>query len=181
MSGKTDLGFPKGQVAEALLGILYPGLTKQEVEAIVVCLMAHLLVEQKLNQLLNQWLQQDAPSVQGQDTDSEAADDLWKTIIRMSFFQKYLLVKPYFAPYFPEQSENMIKINTLRNTIFHGKAIDDATFDNQPIAKEETIEKIFLAAQDISMRIEKFKELIDLPHADADRLKNKLNKRKRSR
>jgi hypothetical protein len=41
---------------------------------------------------------------------------------------------------------------------------------------EETTEKIFIAAQDISMSLDDFKELIDLPHAYANRLKKRVKK-----
>ena len=59
-----DWGFPKGHVAKTLRGILDPALTDHEVEAIVVCLMAHLLVENRINEVLYRWLKRDALSPQ---------------------------------------------------------------------------------------------------------------------
>ena len=63
MSEVMDERFSKGNVAQALRKILYPEITEHQVEAIVVCLMAHLLIENKLNGLLYRWLRQDAPEL----------------------------------------------------------------------------------------------------------------------
>ncbi len=61
MAETLGTNFPKGGLAQRLRKILYPGLTEHEVEAIVVCLMAHLLVEGSINGLLFRWLMHDAP------------------------------------------------------------------------------------------------------------------------
>jgi CheY-like chemotaxis protein len=61
MSDKTESGFPIGKVAQTLRKILYPALTEHQVEAIMVLLMSHLLIEQKINHVLYDWLKQDAP------------------------------------------------------------------------------------------------------------------------
>lgn len=71
-----DWGVPKGSVAKKLRTILYPNLTEHEVEAIVVCLMAHLLIEENLNALLYRWLKQDAPSHVEDEQQSKAEDAL---------------------------------------------------------------------------------------------------------
>jgi hypothetical protein len=170
----TDWGFPKGKVAKTLRKILYPELTGHEVEAIVVCLMAHLLLENKLNGLLYQWLKQDAPQLNEDKMQSKAEGGLWKNIVEMGFAKKYSLVKPFFAAHFPKEAENVKKINTLRNTIFHGKAIRDAKFDGQPISEEKTVERIFLAAQSASMQFDEFEEWVDGPHACAERWSKRL-------
>ena len=155
--------------------ILYPALTAHDAEAIVVCLMAHLLIEKKVNELLYQWLNQDAPDWKESNKISKARDGLWKAIIDMSFYAKYSLIRSFFSLHFPKQSEDVLKINDLRNAIFHGKAIADAKFRGKPISDEKTLESLFVATQDISMRLDKFKELIDVRHAIADRLHTKLD------
>ena len=70
--------------------------------------------------------------------------------------------------HFPQEAKNTWKINDLRNDIFHGRAIEDAEFNAQPISKEETVEKLFLAAQEVSMRFDRFEEMVDVPHANAE-------------
>jgi len=175
MSDTPDLEFPKGKVAQTLRKILYPELSEHQVEAIVVSLMAHLLIEQKLNGLLYQWLRQDAPAWKDVEKGSKAKDILWKNIVKIDFAKKYSLVEPFFAMHFPEESSNTWKINDLRNKIFHGKAIADATFDGQLVSEEKTIQRIFLAAQSVSMRLDKFKEMIDTPHALAERWRKRLS------
>ena len=50
MANTSSMGFPTGRVAQTLRKILYPELTDHEVEAIIVCLMAHLLIENSLTE-----------------------------------------------------------------------------------------------------------------------------------
>ena len=174
MSEVTDEGFPKGNVAQTLRKILYPRLSDHEVEAIVVCLMSHLLVEDKINRLLYGWMKQDAPGWKESETVSKAETELRKNIINIDFAKKYSLVKPFFAIHFPQEAANIWKINDMRNDIFHGRAIEDAKFNGRPISEERTVEEIFLAAQGISMRLDKFAEMIDVPHANAERWRIRL-------
>ena len=124
MSELTDEGFPKGNVAQTLRKILYPELTEHQVEAIVVCLMAHLLIENKLNGILYRWLRQDASKLKEEKKVSEAEDDSWENIVKMDFAKKYLLVKPFFATHFSDEAPNVWKINDLRNNIFHGGQLE---------------------------------------------------------
>lgn len=175
MADTTNSGFPKGNVARTLRRILYPKLTEHEVEAIVVCLMAHLLIENTLNGLLYRWLKRDTPPLAGREKQSNAEDALWKNIVKIDFAKKYSLVEPFFAAYFPNEAANPWKVNNLRNEIFHGRAIEDAKFDGQPISQEKTVERIFLAAQSVSMQLDKFEEMLDGPHALADRWRKRLS------
>jgi hypothetical protein len=175
MSDTTDSGFPKGNVAQTLRKILYPALSDHEVEAVVVCLMSHLLLEDNINRVLYGWLKQDAPGWKEDEKVSKAEDELLTHIVNLEFAKKYFLIKPFFAIHFPQEAKNVLKINDLRNNIFHGKAIGDAKFNGQPISKEKTVEEIFLAAQAISMRLDKFAEMIDVPHAKAERWRKRLS------
>ena len=118
MSETTDAGFPRGNVAQTLRKILYPELTGHQVEAIIVCLMAHLLIENKINGLLYRWLRQDAPEWKEEKKVSEAEDNLWKNIVKTDFAKKYSLVDPFFSMHFSEEAANVWKINDLRNTYF---------------------------------------------------------------
>ena len=175
MSKTTDWGFPKGNVAQTLRKILYPELNEHQVEAIVVCLMAHLLIENKLNRLLYQWLRQDAPGWNGDEKISKAEDNLLKNIVKLDFAKKYSLVEPFFAMHFPQESSIPWTINDLRNNLVHGRTIGDAKFGGQPLSEEKTVERIFLAAQDVSMRLDKFEEMVDAPHANAERWRRRLS------
>jgi hypothetical protein len=174
MSDTTESGFPKGNVAQTLRKILYPRLSDHDVEAVMVCLMSHLLVEDKINRVLYGWLKQDAPGWKENEKVTNAEAELWKNIVNIDFAKKYSLVKPFFAIHFPQEAANVYKINDLRNTIFHGRTIEDAKFNGQPISEEQTVEEIFLAAQGISTRLDKFAEMIDVPHANAERWRNRL-------
>jgi hypothetical protein len=167
MADTTDWGFPKGRVAQTLRKILYPDLTDHQVEAIVVCLLVHLLIEGRLNGLLYRWLKQDSPKPTEPERASEADDALWKSISKLSFLTKYSLVEPFFRVHSPNEAPNVRKINTLRNDVVHGRA-SEALFDGRSIFEEKTVEDIFLAAQFISMELAEFEEMIDRPHALAE-------------
>lgn len=106
MEDTTKWGVPKGSVAKKLRTILYPELTEHEVEAIIVILMAHLLVEQNLNGLLCRWLRLDIPVSPEEEERTGVGDDLWKNIVDMDFAKKYSLVEPYFRERFPEEASN---------------------------------------------------------------------------
>lgn len=173
MADTTDWGFPKGRVAKALRSILYPDLTDHDVEAIVVCLMAHLLVESRLNDVLTAWLKQDAPKLP--DPAAEKAEAaLAKSIATMDFARKYSLIHPFFEKRSPDEAKALWELNDLRTKVFHGHAIKDAKFKGQPLSEEATVEQVFLAAQFVSMALGKFQEAIDLPHAMAERWRERL-------
>jgi hypothetical protein len=174
MTNTSGMGFPTGRVAQALRKILYPELTDHEVEAIIVCLMAHLLIEDSLNGVIYRWLKQDAPISPDTKIGSQATDKLWKNILKMDFAKKYSLIQPFFAVCFPNEEVIPWKINDLRNTIFHGKAIRDAEYKNQLLSEEATVEKIFLDAQTASRQLAKFEEMVDGPHATAERWRKRL-------
>src|SRR5256885_8733000 len=102
MPTSTKFGFPKGRVAQTLRKILYPDLTEHEVEAIVVCLMTHLLLEDRINGLIfRSHLQQDAPQPPAEKP-SKTSDAFWEILVKMGFAKKYDLVEPFFAQLFPK-------------------------------------------------------------------------------
>jgi hypothetical protein len=141
----SEWGFTKGQVAKTLREILYPGLTDHQVEVIVVCLLSHLLVESKLNGLLHRWLMQDAPGSSDRAVTEKAED-----------------------------TKTLWKLNDLRNDLFHGREIGEAKFLGQLISEESTAEQIFLSAQPLSDKFDTFEEMVDAPHALADKWRRRL-------
>lgn len=174
MEDKTKWGVPKGSVAKKLRTILYPELTEHQVEAIIVCLMAHLLIEENLNGLLYRWLKLDAPVFPEDEDQAGVGDALWNNIVKIDFAKKYSLVEPYFRARFPDEASKPWKINDLRKEIVHGKAIKDAKFEGQLISEESTVESIFLTAQSVCRHFDKFEEMLDAPHAQAERMKKRL-------
>jgi hypothetical protein len=92
----------------------------------------------------------------------------------MDFAKKYSLIQPFFDVCFPNEEETLWKINDLRNTIFHGKAIKDAKYKDQFLSEEATVEKIFLDAQAASRQLAKFEEMVDGQHATAERWRKRL-------
>jgi len=178
MAEETAAGFPKGRVAETLRKILSQDLTPHGTEAVTVCLLSHLLVEREINKLLFNWLKLDAPR-KSEAAPSDAAEEaLWKSIVKMAFAQKYALVEPHLKLFFPKEASDVWKLNDLRNDIFHGRAVEDAKFDGGSIKDEATVEKIFLSAQHVAMRFAEIWELVDSPHAIAEKWKKRLEELK---
>lgn len=168
-----DWGVPKGSVAKKLRTILYPDLTDHQVETIAVCLMAHLLIEQNLNGVLYRWLNQNVPLAKGEDR-LKGEDALWEKIVGTGFSKKFKAIEPFLKVHFSEQAQTIWKINDLRNHIFHGRAIEEAKFEGQPISEESTVERIFLAAQNVSMRFGRFEEVFDSLQPFDEPWKNRL-------
>jgi hypothetical protein len=168
--------FPgQGTLPQRIRRILYPDLTDHEVETIVVCLLAHLLIENSINELVYRWLKLDAPLGMDQPSTNEAKEKLWKNIVKMDFARKYSLLEPFLALHFPEEAKNPWKINDLRNEIFHGRAIKEARFDGMPISDEKTVEAIFVAVQSSSRAMDKFEEILQRPiHEYAEYWKKRL-------
>jgi hypothetical protein len=176
MSKMTESGFPIGRVAQSLRKILHPKLTAHGVEAVTVLLISHLLIEKRINGVLYRWLRHDAPSPPDEPQKiSRAENKLWKTIARMSFSQKFSLLRPFFDIDFEQAVKNAKAINQLRNAVFHGREIEDAKFKGNSIAEEATIERIFLEAQEVIMNLDRFDEMIDAPHAYAERDAKRLS------
>jgi hypothetical protein len=175
MTEQTDWGFPKGRVAKTLRNLLYKDLSDHDVEAIVVCLLSHLLVEDHINDVLYRWLLYDLPS-KGEDSqqlaeanEKKMKSEMWKSITKLQFAQKYLIIEPVFTHWFPKEAGDIWKLNDLRTTIFHGKSVKDVAFKGKSISTEEGIEEVFLTAQYITMRFDELAELIDSPHALAEK------------
>ncbi len=96
MPTTTKFGFPKGRVAQTLRKILYPDLTEHEVEAIVVCLMTHLLLEDRINGLIfRSHVQQDAPKPPEGEKPSMTSEALLEILVKMGFAKKYDLSPPF--------------------------------------------------------------------------------------
>ena len=112
-----DLDFP---LAQTLQKILSPGLTDHEVEAVVVCLISHLLIEEKINQVLYNWLNQDAPgSPKNPEKVLKAQTELRKFIVeKLDFAKKYSLIEPFFALHFPQQAKWAGRLTTYATPFF---------------------------------------------------------------
>jgi hypothetical protein len=170
MSKKTESGFPIGKVAQTLRKILDPKLTEHQVEAIVVLLMLHLQIERGINGVLYRWLRRDAPSPPAKRQKvSQAENKLWDVITDMSFHNKLSLLRPFFGIDFEREANNVAQINNLRNTVFHRRDIDKAKFGGKSLAEEPMVDRIFHAAQEAIMNLNKFDEMLDAPHAYAER------------
>ncbi len=109
------------------------------------------------------------------ESKNEAGETLWNNVVKLDFAKKYSLVEPFFSVYSSKEAAgNPWKINDLRNAIFHGRAIKEAKFQGKLICDESTVENIFLVAQATCRNFDKFEEMLDAPHALADRWRKRL-------
>jgi hypothetical protein len=93
----------------------------------------------------------------------------------MDFARKYRILEPFFAINFSAVAvADPWKINDLRNDLFHGRAIKEAKFKGKSICEESTVQEIFIAAQSASRNLDKLNEMLDAPHALADRWRERL-------
>lgn len=167
-SNELKKGLSKKQIAKGLRQILYPDLTDVDVENISICLLCHLLIENRINDILYRWLNYDMPFTDKMD-EKKIRDVLWKKITIMSFATKYSIILPAFSAFFEKPSQSIWKINDLRNDIFHGRAINNAKFKGKVINSEGVIENLFITAQEIVHYLEEFDELLDGRRALAEK------------
>jgi hypothetical protein len=172
MTGTTKWGFGKGQVHEELRKILYPDLTDNEMNAIIVCLFSHLLVEEQLNQVLFRWWAYDTPSTE--ETKEKIHKELNKKIAKLDFAKKYDLICPSFSVHFKEEAKNIWELNELRSNIVHGNAVKGATFKGKDIGSEEGAEEVFISAQVATAQLRKFDEMIDWRRAYSEKWAQRL-------
>lgn len=137
--------------ANELRKILFPELNDFTSDAIVVCLLSHLLIERTINIVVYNWLTNRQQLYKNKE-------DLWKKIIGMDYSKKYSLIEPFFKEDYPNEAKDVWKINDLRVNIFHGKKLTDADFKGDLISKETTVNNIFTTAQGITMQLDKFLE-----------------------
>ena len=174
-SNELKNGLSKKQIAKGLRQILYPDLDDVDVENISICLLCHLLIENRINGILYRWLEYDLPFTDKMH-EGKIKDALWKKIIGMNFATKYSIIDPSFSAFFKRPAETVWKVNDLRNDIFHGKALKDAKFKGKSINAEGTIEELFTSAQEIVSYLADFNEMLDSRRALAEKWARRLKK-----
>jgi len=174
-SEELKKGLSKKQIAKGLRQILYPDMDDADVENISICLLCHLLIENRINGILYRWLKYDLP-FSDKMNEKKIKDELLGKIINMNFATKYSIIYPSFSAWFKKDSETVWKINDLRNDIFHGRALKDAKFEKKSINAKGIISKLFISAQEVVMRLDKFEGLLDDRRAICEKWERRLKK-----
>ncbi len=180
----TEEGFPKGRVAETLRRILNRDLREHDVEAITVVLFCHLLVEDRLNRILYALLVYDLPRKGSGDTEVERQaaeianlemeEKVWASVRQTFFVRKLEYIEPCLVLWYPKLPRCIREINSVRNSVMHGRRSEDLKFEGDSIWTELGIEKYFLRSQYDSMDLDKLHEMIDARRARAERLAKRL-------
>lgn len=175
-SKELKKGLSNKEIAKGLRQILHPALDDNDVENISICLLCHLLIEKRINGILYRWLSYDLPFKNKMD-EKRIKDDLLGKITKMTFMNKYEIIRPSFSAWFKESADAISEINKLRNDFFHGKVpFKEARFKGHSINSRGAIERLFISAQDAATRLDEFDELLDSRRALAEKWARRLKK-----
>ena len=168
---ESKLGFEKGAVAKSLRKILFQDLTDQEVESITVVLICHLMIEERLNQLIYKWMAKPIPVMGREDKEQEnilndgVREDVYKNIEGLNFARKVSLIRPLAKALWDKDEkriiEEILEINTIRNKLFHKLMIKELKFKDQFINTKDGLETFFEVAQQKLIHIDDLIELIE--------------------
>lgn len=163
INGKTTSGYPIGRVANSIRKELYPDLTNHEVEAVTIILLYHLIIENKINNLLYKCMGKIEASLLNNDLLEEVKG---KVIEEISFSKKIRLIKPLAIKLWGKEHASILsdyyKINNIRNDIFHRMKIKEVSLDGKLLKTEEGIEYFIDLAHSRSMNVDDLAELIEM-------------------
>ncbi|OPY06248.1 MAG: hypothetical protein A4E66_02268 [Syntrophus sp. PtaB.Bin001] len=163
-------GFPIGRVAQTIRKIISPSFSNHDVESIAVVLVSHLMIEERINDLIIKWLTGHIPEMasknrQGVPVNEVARDEIEDYINKLDFSKKLKLIKPLGTLLWGDDSEaifrDFYKINNARVEIAHRLDLKSVKFDNFSLATEVGLEKFLDLAQQRLLNVSDLKELID--------------------
>ncbi|MFH1703635.1 MAG: hypothetical protein ABIB41_09460 [Nitrospirota bacterium] len=146
-SNNSTFGLQKGIVAKSLRKVLHSDLTDHDVEGISIILICHLMIENRINKLLYNWLTDSIPYM-GSKGDKDAVIHNKKVrkqaednIVKLDFVKKVALIKPLATALWKKDGEEILKeiyeVNNIRNDIFHHLKIKEAKFKGKLLSSEK--------------------------------------------
>jgi len=174
-SKEFESSLSKREIAKKLRQILHPSIDDCDVENISICLLCHLLIENRFNDIICRWLIYDLPFKDGMN-EGKIKGGLPKKIVEMNFSTKYKIIEPIFSVWFKEPAETIWEITSLRNDIFHGRSLKNAEFKGKSINSEGVIANLFTSAQEVVSYLDMFDELLDSRRALAEKWSKRLKK-----
>jgi len=167
---ESYLGFPNGKVAQSIRKIISPSLSKHDVEAITIVLVSHLMIEEKINELIIKWLTIHLPKMgsknkKGVPINDAAHEEIEEYVKKMDFSKKLKFIKPLGTLLWSDDSKDIFndfyKINNARVEIAHRLDLTKIKFGNHSLATEAGIEKFLDLAQHRLLNVSDLVELID--------------------
>lgn len=180
MSEKSKLNIVIGSYAKTLRNSLFDELSDHDVEAIVISLLSHLIVEGRINQFLHRWLLLDIPQKGPESIETiveenkKMEDKLWQSITKLPFAQKYSVLEPVMKNWYPNAAGDIWKLNDLRTEIFHGRKLKDVQFNGKSIGTDDGIEEVFMTAQHIHKYLDMLSEQVEGPHLQSKKMAERL-------
>jgi hypothetical protein len=162
----------KGRMARSILKEIYSDLDDLDVSAISMVLVCHLMIEERLNDLLFYWMFKSIPQMGSIENpgdvlnNEKARNQLEENIINFGFAKKVELIKPLATTLWREDGQEKLdeisEINKTRNAIFNRINIKERKFKNILLSTEEGI-KLFHETSDRVMKyIDDLIELISI-------------------
>ncbi|MGD9161757.1 MAG: hypothetical protein PVG39_25325 [Desulfobacteraceae bacterium] len=169
---ESYLGFPPGKVAQSIRNIISPSLSKHDVEVITIVLVSHLMIEERINELIVKWLTIHLPKMgnetkKGIPVNDVAHEEIEEYVNKLDFSKKLKLIKPLGTLLWSDDSKDIFndfyKINNARVEIAHRLDLTKIKFGNRLLSTEAGIEKFLDLAQQRLLNVSDLLELIDSP------------------
>lgn len=167
---ETVSGFPVGMVAQTIRKIISPTFSNHDVECVTVVLVSHLMIEERMNNLIIKWLTKHLPEMStknrhGVPVNDAAKDEIVKYIDKLDFAKKLSLIKPLGTLLWGDDSEDIFKdfykINNVRVEIAHRLDIKKIYIENLSLDTEAGVEKFLDLSQQRLLNVSDLIELID--------------------
>lgn len=177
-----------GTVSKSLRKVLHSELSDHDVECISIVLICHLMIENRINKLLYNWMADSIPYM-GSTGDQDAVlhnesvkKQVENNIVkRLNFAKKVQLIEPLATALWREAGKGILneiyEINNIRNDIFHNLKIKEVKFKGKLLTLEEGIEAFVDIAHQRLLTIDDLIELIESKNIEriSDNAGQKIN------
>ncbi len=170
ISEESSLGFPIGRVAQSIRKFIGPSLSNHDVECIMIVLVSHLMIEERINSLIFKWLTTHLPEMSsknkhGVSVNDVARDEIVKYVDKLDFVKKLNFIKPLGTLLWGDDSKDIFKdffkINDARVEIAHRLDIKNIKIGKETLNTEASIEQFLDLAQQRLLNVSDLIELID--------------------
>jgi hypothetical protein len=167
---ESYLGFPTGKVAQSIRKIISPSFSKHDVESITIVLVSHLMIEERINELIIKWLTSHLPKMgsknkRGIPVNDAAHEEIEEYVKKMDFSKKLKFIEPLGTLLWGDDSKEIFKdfykINNARVEIAHRLNLTKIKFGNRSLATEAGVENFLNLAQQRLLNVSDLVELID--------------------
>lgn len=171
-SESSKFGLSKGMVAKSLRKVLHSDLNDHDVETVSIILICHLMIENRINKLLYNWMSVPIPEM-GSRGDHDAVlhnenvrKQVEDNIVKLDFTKKVAMIKPLASALWKKEGEGILKefyeVNNIRNEIFHYLKIKEVKFKGKLLSSEDGLETFVDVTHQRLLNIDDLIELIEI-------------------